>query len=223
MAGHLGFMSRLVPHSISAWIQFALATPVVLWAGWPFFERGWASLVSRNLNMFTLIAMGVGVAYAYSLIALLAPGVFPPGVRDMSGAAPVYFEAASVITVLVLLGQVLELRKRIELVGDDELERLMPNRQGIVEAKLRDGRELRHHTKVVRGTPQNPMTRPEIDEKCFPLLAPVLGNRRARELIQTVWRLERVSDMRALRPLLGGRLVAARRVDGKGRRRNGAD
>ena len=94
-----------------------LSTPVVLWAGWPFFQRGWASLVSRNLNMFTLIAMGVGVAYAYSLVALLAPGVFPPAFRDSMGAVPVYFEAAAVITVLVLLGQLLELRARERTSG----------------------------------------------------------------------------------------------------------
>jgi Cu+-exporting ATPase len=92
--------------------MFLLATPVVLWAGWPFFQRGWASLVSRNLNMFTLIALGTGAAYAYSVVATLAPGVFPAGFRGMDGAVPVYFEAAAVITVLVLLGQVLELRAR---------------------------------------------------------------------------------------------------------------
>ena len=102
---------------LSAWIQLVLATPVVLWAGWPFFERGWASLKSRNLNMFTLIAMGVGVAYADSLLATLAPGVFPPAFRAGSGAAPVYFEAAAVITVLVLLGQVLELQAREQTSG----------------------------------------------------------------------------------------------------------
>ncbi|HEX5378959.1 MAG TPA: heavy metal translocating P-type ATPase, partial [Phenylobacterium sp.] len=116
MAGHLG-AGAIVPMGTSNWIQFALATPVVLWAGWPFFQRGWASLVSRNLNMFTLIAMGVGVAYAYSLVAMLAPGAFPPALRDAMGAVPVYFEAAAVITVLVLLGQVLELRARERTSG----------------------------------------------------------------------------------------------------------
>ena len=94
-------------------IQFAFATPVVLWAGWPFFVRGWQSLVTRNLNMFTLIAIGTGVAYAYSLVATFAPGLFPPAFRGAHGGAPAtYFEAASVITVLVLMGQVLELRAR---------------------------------------------------------------------------------------------------------------
>ena len=93
-------------------IQFALATPVVLWAGWPFFVRGWQSLVTRHLNMFTLIAMGTGVAYAYSVIAVLAPDLFPSAFRGHDGAVAVYFEAAAVITVLVLLGQVLELRAR---------------------------------------------------------------------------------------------------------------
>ncbi|HEX6071903.1 MAG TPA: copper-translocating P-type ATPase, partial [Sphingomicrobium sp.] len=96
----------------SAWVQLALATPVVLWGGWPFFERMWASLKTRNLNMFTLIGMGVGVAYGYSLVATLAPGLFPSSLRTMGGLVPVYFEAAAVITTLVLLGQVLELRAR---------------------------------------------------------------------------------------------------------------
>lgn len=94
------------------WLQLVLATPVVLWSGWPFFERFWASLESRNLNMFTLIGLGVGVAYSYSLVATVAPGVFPPSLHTMGGMVPIYFEAASVITTLVLLGQVLELRAR---------------------------------------------------------------------------------------------------------------
>jgi len=93
------------------WLQFALATPVVLWGGWPFFQRGWASLVNRSLNMFTLIALGVGVAWSYSLVAALWPDLFPPTLRE-EGVVPVYFEAAAVITALVLLGQVLELRAR---------------------------------------------------------------------------------------------------------------
>ena len=114
MGGHVPALGlhHLVPPRLSAWIMLLLATPVVLWAGWPFFQRGWASLVSRNLNMFTLIALGTGAAYAYSVVATLAPGVFPAGFRGMDGAVPVYFEAAAVITVLVLLGQVLELRAR---------------------------------------------------------------------------------------------------------------
>ena len=100
------------PMALSMWIQLALATPVVLWGGWPFFERMWASLKTRNLNMFTLIGIGVGVAYGYSLVAALAPGLFPASLRTMGGLVPVYFEAAAVITTLVLLGQVLELRAR---------------------------------------------------------------------------------------------------------------
>ncbi len=112
MAGHLPGVHALVGPQTSNWIQFALATPVVLWAGWPFFERGWASIRTRNLNMFTLIAMGTGVAWVYSVIATFAPGVFPPAFRGADGAVPVYFEAGAVITVLVLLGQVLELRAR---------------------------------------------------------------------------------------------------------------
>ncbi len=96
----------------SGWLEFALSTPVVLWAGWPFFVRGWQSLVNRSLNMFTLIGLGVGVAYLYSVVALLFPGIFPASFLGGEGNAPVYFEAAAVITALVLLGQVLELKAR---------------------------------------------------------------------------------------------------------------
>jgi Cu+-exporting ATPase len=117
MGGHLSGLMMLMSRQTSNWIQLALGTPVVLWAGWPFFVRGWASLRTRRLNMFTLIAMGVGVAWIYSMVAVLAPGVFPPAFRDRSGAVPVYFEAAAVITVLVLLGQVLELRARERTSG----------------------------------------------------------------------------------------------------------
>ncbi len=98
--------------------------------------------------------------------------------------------------------KVLEVRRRVELYGDDELQRAMPSRQGIVELTLRDGRALRHHTKAVRGTAENPMTREEVDEKCLPLLAGVLGKKRARGLIDAIWRIERVRNVRALRPLL---------------------
>jgi Cu+-exporting ATPase len=112
MGAELLDLQRFIPPSTSAWIQLVLATPVVLWAGWPFFERAWASIVNRSLNMFTLIAMGTGVALAYSIVATALPGLFPPSLQDMHGAIPVYFEAAAVITVLVLLGQVLELRAR---------------------------------------------------------------------------------------------------------------
>ena len=101
-----------VPEGLSNWVQLALATPVVAWAGWPFFERAWASLKTRNLNMFTLIAMGVGVAWAFSVVAAIAPNLFPPAFRSAGGSAPVYFEAAAVITTLALLGQMLELRAR---------------------------------------------------------------------------------------------------------------
>jgi Cu+-exporting ATPase len=112
MGGHLVGGHGLIDPTLSNWIQFAFATPVVLWAGWPFFVRGWQSLMTRNLNMFTLVAMGTGVAYLYSLAGTFAPGLFPPAFRGHGGAVPVYFEAAAVITVLVLLGQVLELRAR---------------------------------------------------------------------------------------------------------------
>src|SRR5712692_56600 len=112
MGGHLVGGHGWADQTLSNWIQLAFATPVVLWAGWPFFVRGWHSLVTRNLNMFTLIAMGVGVAYVYSVAATVAPAMFPSTFRDHDGAVAVYFEAAAVITVLVLLGQVLELRAR---------------------------------------------------------------------------------------------------------------
>jgi len=122
------FLDRVadaIPQTTSNWIQLALATPVVLWAGWPFFQRGWVSVRTRNLNMFTLIAMGTGVAWLYSVIATVSPGIFPESFRaapDMAdgmgaGAVDVYFEAAAVITVLVLLGQVLELRAREQTSG----------------------------------------------------------------------------------------------------------
>ena len=108
-------LQRLLPGL--GWIEFALATPVVLWGGWPFFERGWASIIHRSLNMFTLISIGTGAAYSYSLVALGAPGLFPASFRDASGKLGLYFEAAAVITVLVLLGQVLELRARSQTSG----------------------------------------------------------------------------------------------------------
>ncbi len=114
-------MSDLLPgqpvqHAISprtlAWIELVLATPVVLWGGWPFFQRGWASVVNRSLNMFTLIALGTGVAFVFSVVATLAPGLLPASMRTAHGGVPVYFEPAAVIVTLVLLGQVLELRAR---------------------------------------------------------------------------------------------------------------
>jgi len=104
-------VQRIFSMRAIGWIELALATPVVLWGGWPFFERGWASLVNRSLNMFTLIALGTGTAYVYSVIAVLFPGIFPESFRS-TGRVPVYFEAAATITALVLLGQVLELRAR---------------------------------------------------------------------------------------------------------------
>ncbi|WP_371345089.1 heavy metal translocating P-type ATPase [Ancylobacter sp. IITR112] len=118
MGAHLiPALHHAVPPALSAWIQLALATPVVLWAGWPFFVRGAQSVATRNLNMFTLIALGTGVAWLYSLVAVLAPGLFPPALRGTDGVVPVYFESAAVITVLVLLGQVLELRAREQTSG----------------------------------------------------------------------------------------------------------
>ena len=117
MGGHLTNLHAVLMPQTSNWIQLALATPVVLWAGWPFFERGWRSILSRHLNMFTLIAMGVGVAWLFSVVATVLPGIFPETFRSAEGAVAVYFEAAAVITVLVLLGQVLELGAREQTGG----------------------------------------------------------------------------------------------------------
>ena len=117
MGGHFLGLDRYIDQQTSNWIQLLFATPVVLWAGWPFFQRGWQSLVTRNLNMFTLIAMGTGAAWIYSVVATLAPDIFPDAFRQHDGSVAVYFEAAAVITVLVLLGQVLELRARESTSG----------------------------------------------------------------------------------------------------------
>ena len=112
----VSWVGDLMSERTAAWVQLVLATPVVLWAGWPFFVRGWNSVRTRTLNMFTLIAMGTGVAWAFSVVATVAPGIFPESFREM-GAVDVYFEPAAVITVLVLLGQVLELRARQQTSG----------------------------------------------------------------------------------------------------------
>jgi Cu+-exporting ATPase len=117
MGGMVAALRALIRPALADWAQGVLATPVVLWAGWPFFVRGWISLRTRQLNMFTLIAMGTGVTWTISVVALLAPQVFPPDLRGPDGRAPVYFESAAMITVLVLLGQVLELRARQSTSG----------------------------------------------------------------------------------------------------------
>lgn len=117
MGGHVFDIGHLVGARTSSWIQLLFGTPVVLWAGWPFFVRGWQSLVNRSLNMFTLIALGTGAAWVYSMAGTLAPGLFPAELRGHDGAVAIYFEAAAVITVLVLLGQVLELRAREKTSG----------------------------------------------------------------------------------------------------------
>ena len=127
-----------VPEQTSIWVQFALSTPVVLWGGWPFFQRGAASVRSGHLNMFTLIALGTGAAYLYSLAATFAPGLFPAGFRMMGGTVAVYYEAAAVITVLVLLGQVLELRARDQTGG---AIRALLNLAPKTARRLRDGGE----------------------------------------------------------------------------------
>jgi P-type Cu+ transporter len=117
MGGHLVNLHHLIAPQVSNWVQLLLGTPVVLWAGWPFFTRAWASIVNRSLNMFTLVALGTGVAWVYSIVGTTAPGLFPPAFRMEDGAVAIYFEAAAVITVLVLLGQVLELRAREKTSG----------------------------------------------------------------------------------------------------------
>jgi len=119
MGGHLPVLNldHYVSMATSMWIQFALSTPIVLWCAWPFFQRAWTSVLNRSPNMFTLIALGVGASYLYSLVATFAPGLFPAGLRQHGGPVPVYYEAAAVVTVLVLLGQVLELRAREKTGG----------------------------------------------------------------------------------------------------------
>ena len=117
MGGHLFDLHRFIGAQTSNWVQLVFSTPVVFWAGWPFFARAWTSGVNRSLNMFTLVALGTGVAWAYSIVGTVAPGLFPPQFRTMDGAVGIYFEAAAVITVLVLLGQVLELRAREKTSG----------------------------------------------------------------------------------------------------------
>jgi Cu+-exporting ATPase len=115
LPGHA--LQHLLKGQLLGWLEFAIATPVVVWGGWPFFQRGWASIISRNLNMFTLISIGAGSAYLYSVVAVALPQLFPPSFRDMSGQLGLYFEAAALITVLVLLGQVLELKARSQTSG----------------------------------------------------------------------------------------------------------
>jgi Cu+-exporting ATPase len=133
-------LQNILARSETAWIELLLATPVVLWAGWFFFERGWASIVNRSLNMFTLIALGTGTAYVYSLIAVLFPQIFPDSFRVMGGGIPVYFEAAAAITTLVLLGQVLDLRARSRTsTAIRSLLKLSPKSARLVRA---DGTEI---------------------------------------------------------------------------------
>src|ERR1700691_5271057 len=133
-------IGRVISMQTTGWIGLFLATPVVLWAGWPFFERGWTSIVNRSLNMFTLIALGTGAAYLYSVVAVLFPGIFPDSFRVMGGTVPIYFEAASAITTLVLLGQVLELRARSQTsAAIRSLLKLSPKTARLVRA---DGTEI---------------------------------------------------------------------------------
>ena len=161
MGGHLANLAGWLPWRLGNWIQFALATPVVLWAGWPFFERGFASLKNRSLNMFTLIAMGVGVAWAYSVVATLAPGVFPPAFRGAGGGVAIYFEAAAVITTLALLGQVLELRAREQTGGAIRaLLDLAPKTARRVRAGRRGGgRRARTRSRSAIGCASGPAKR----------------------------------------------------------------
>jgi Cu+-exporting ATPase len=138
MATHVPALINFVPAKVSLWIQAFLSTPVVLWAGWPFFERGWRSLINRHLNMFTLISMGVGAAYVFSLVVLLFPHALPRGTGH-NGMLPVYFEAAAVIVVLVLVGQVLELRAR---AGTGAAIQALLGLAPKVAHRLRDGEEI---------------------------------------------------------------------------------
>ena len=141
MAAHIAELNlhRYVSPLVSTWIQFMLGTPVVMWAGWPFFARGWASVRNRSLNMFSLIALGVGAAYLYSLAATFMPAAFPSGLRGEGGAIAVYYEAAAVITVLVLLGQVLELRAREQTSG--AIRALLNLAPKVAHRILDDGRD----------------------------------------------------------------------------------
>ncbi|BBI99819.1 copper-translocating P-type ATPase [Ferrigenium kumadai] len=133
------FVPDFVSMTVLQWLEFALSTPAVLWGGWPIFQRGWASVINRSLNMFTLIALGVGVAWSYSVVAMLLPGIFPYAMRSMMGTVPVYFEAAAVIMALVLLGQVMELRARSQTSAAIKLLLgLAPKTARIVRA---DGKE----------------------------------------------------------------------------------
>ena len=171
MGEHLFGAHAWIDRMLSNWLQFAFATPVVLWAGWPFFERGWQSLRTRSLNMFTLIALGTGVAYGYSVVATLAPGLFPAALRGHGGAVAVYFEAAAVITVLVLLGQVLELKAREATSGairalldlqpttawhviDDNNDEVVPLDQVVVGdlLRVRPGEHIPVDGEVVEGS-----------------------------------------------------------------------
>ena len=155
MGGIVGLtFDWLASQRVLTWLELAFATPVVLWGGWPFFVRGWQSVVNRNLNMFTLISLGTGVAYAYSVVATMAPEMFPASFRDTAGQVAVYFEAAAVIVTLVLLGQVMELHarsrtgaairallglapKKARIIGDDGNERDVPLERVQVGDRLR--------------------------------------------------------------------------------------
>lgn len=148
MGSHLFDLHHLVAPKTSVCIQFVLATPVVLWGGWPFFERAWQSLLTRNLNMFTLIAMGTGVAWIYSVVATLAPQLFPAAFRSDMGIVAVYFEAAAVITVLVLLGQVLELRAREQTSG--AIKALLKLAPKVAQRLKADGSEEEVHLDAVK-------------------------------------------------------------------------
>jgi P-type Cu+ transporter len=163
-------LQRLLSHGVLNWVELVLASPVILWGGWPFFQRGWASIINRHLNMFTLIALGVGASYSYSLIATVVPGIFPESVRR-GGQTAAYFEPATVIVVLVLLGQVLELRARSRTgsairnllglapntarrLGDDGTERDVPLEQVVVgdHLRVRPGERVPVDGVVVEGT-----------------------------------------------------------------------
>jgi len=151
-------LHRILPGAVLPWLEFALATPVVLWGGWPFFQRFWTSLINRSPNMFTLIGMGTGVAYGYSVIATVMPGIFPASLRTMGGYPDVYFEAAAAITTLVLVGQVMELRARSRTSADSRLARSQSENGAAGHSRWqREGHPAR--AGAARGPPARPSRR----------------------------------------------------------------
>lgn len=181
MGGHL--FNLHMSGKVSNWLQFALATPVVLWGGWPFFHRAWLSLVTRNLNMFTLIALGTGAAWLYSIVAILVPTAFPASLQTADGFIPVYFEAAAVIVVLVLLGQVLELRAR-EKTGS------------AIKALLNLAPKIARHIKEDGSEEDIPLEQVQVGDRSTGF-TPKTAGRRARAIFSTFAISKRASSISA--------------------------